>query len=175
MSTRLSQKLTPLSKLAHICDVCKKIKKEGNTVGLVTGKFDILHPGHLDLLEYAKKKVDVLIVGIDNDKTIEISKNKKPLFNQKQRSRMLSELVLTDFLFVVKDEFKYDTHKANNAHTKILNSLKPSVVITNNACDGHYTRRKDLLKELNINLLTQRKGKIYSSSKIAKDLTPLKF
>ncbi len=37
----------------------------------VNGCFDILHSGHIELLEYAKSLGDYLIVGLDSDKRVE--------------------------------------------------------------------------------------------------------
>ena len=40
---------------------CKK-------TGFVNGCFDILHPGHLKMIQYCRKYCDYLIIGIDSDK-----------------------------------------------------------------------------------------------------------
>jgi len=52
----------------------KKFRKEGKKLGLITGCFDILHIGHIKFFREAKKRVDFLMVGLDNDKSIKLSK-----------------------------------------------------------------------------------------------------
>ena len=47
--------------LKEIAKYSKQIKKEGKSVGLVVGSFDILHLGHLNLFRLAKEHVDFLI------------------------------------------------------------------------------------------------------------------
>lgn len=57
-----------------------RLKQEGKTVGLVTGCFDIIHYGHVRMLRFAKNNCDVIVVGLDNDKTVEATllDNKSP-------------------------------------------------------------------------------------------------
>jgi D-beta-D-heptose 7-phosphate kinase/D-beta-D-heptose 1-phosphate adenosyltransferase len=72
----------------------------------VNGCFDILHVGHLNLLEYAKNLVDPktnhlrlnrLIVGIDSDRRVkELKGGNRPINNQEDRKRMLEALACVD-------------------------------------------------------------------------------
>ena len=40
-------------------------RNTGKTVGFTSGVFDIVHAGHVEYLEEAKRRVDILIVGVD--------------------------------------------------------------------------------------------------------------
>jgi D-beta-D-heptose 7-phosphate kinase/D-beta-D-heptose 1-phosphate adenosyltransferase len=66
----------------------------------VNGCFDILHTGHLDLLEYAKNLGNVrnfLIVGIDSDNRVkELKGENRPINSQEDRKRMLESLRFVD-------------------------------------------------------------------------------
>ena len=70
----------------------------------VNGCFDILHTGHLDLLEYAKCVGDcnnTLIVGIDTDRRVkELKGDKRPLNTQEDRKRFLEALEIVDDVYV---------------------------------------------------------------------------
>ena len=78
----------------------------------VNGCFDILHTGHLDLLEYAKCVGDchnTLIVGIDTDRRVkELKGDKRPLNTQEDRKRFLNALEIVDdvYIFDTSDELR---------------------------------------------------------------------
>ena len=61
------------------------------------GCFDVLHPGHFELLKQAKSHGTRLIVGINSDESVRrIKGNGRPLFNQKERKQMLLSLESVD-------------------------------------------------------------------------------
>ncbi len=66
----------------------------------VNGCFDILHVGHLNLLQAAKKyknKKNILYVGIDSDKRVkELKGNDRPINNENDRKRLLESLKMVD-------------------------------------------------------------------------------
>ena len=67
---------------------------EGKTVVFTNGVFDLLHPGHLAVLEAARKLGDVLIVGLNSDASArKLSKGSgRPVQNEKSRYVMLAGL-----------------------------------------------------------------------------------
>ena len=63
----------------------------------VNGTFDILHPGHVHLLGYAKNLGDHLCVAIDTDRRVrELKGEGRPFFNQTDRRFMLQSLAVVD-------------------------------------------------------------------------------
>ena len=63
----------------------------------VNGTFDILHVGHLQLLNFAKSYGDYLIVAIDTDNRVTEKKGqKRPIYNQNERSFFLRMLKPVD-------------------------------------------------------------------------------
>lgn len=66
----------------------------------VPGAFDILHPGHLNLLQLAKKKADIVIAGVDTDDFVALVKGAPPVFNLEDRIRMLSSCKFVDEVIV---------------------------------------------------------------------------
>ena len=61
------------------------------------GCFDIIHPGHIDLLERAKKLGTKLIVGINSDKSVrDIKGANRPFVNESDRAAILRGLKSVD-------------------------------------------------------------------------------
>lgn len=65
-------------------------------IGYTCGVFDLLHVGHLNLLERCKEMCDYLIVGVCDDKYVTEVKNKVPVFTEDQRVRLLNALKVVD-------------------------------------------------------------------------------
>ena len=64
---------------------------------VVNGTFDILHPGHLAMLNYAKSLGDFLIVAIDTDERVRQLKGpSRPINNQDERKLLLENLRAVD-------------------------------------------------------------------------------
>jgi len=64
---------------------------------VVNGTFDIIHPGHLALLNYAKSLGDFLIVVIDSDERVKRLKGtSRPINNQYERKLLLENLKAVD-------------------------------------------------------------------------------
>ena len=67
------------------------------------GTFDLLHIGHLDLLEYCKTLGDKFVVGVASDEVVASYKKNVPVIPLAQRMRMLKALECVD------DVVSYDT------------------------------------------------------------------
>ena len=68
---------------------------------IVNGTFDILHVGHIKLLEYAKSLGDHLTVAIDTDRRIKTLKgDKRPINNAYERAVMLQALKSVDAVYI---------------------------------------------------------------------------
>jgi len=67
----------------------------------VNGTFDILHLGHIGLLEHAKSLGDELIVGIDSDARVKVLKGEnRPINTERERGLMLLATKYVDKVFV---------------------------------------------------------------------------
>ncbi len=84
------------------------------------GCFDLLHLGHITLLEEAAALGDKLIVGLNSDHSVkQIKGEKRPLFNQQERARLLAALEFVD-LVVIFDE---------STPEKLIHALRPDVLV----------------------------------------------
>lgn len=91
------------------------------TTVFVNGTFDILHPGHIALLNTARTFGDHLIVAIDSDRRVrELKGNSRPVNNETVRNIMLSNLKAVDIVLV------FDT---DEELMDILKIYKPDVML----------------------------------------------
>jgi rfaE bifunctional protein nucleotidyltransferase chain/domain len=72
-------------------------KREGKTVVFTNGCYDILHPGHIRLLEAARSLGDVLILALNTDASVERMKGpQRPLVNENDRAILAASLAAVD-------------------------------------------------------------------------------
>ena len=89
------------NKIISIQEYQKKNISNKKTV-FTNGCFDILHLGHVKLLNEAKKLGEILIIGLNSDESIKKLKGKKrPIMNQKTRSYILSSMYFVDFYSIL--------------------------------------------------------------------------
>jgi rfaE bifunctional protein nucleotidyltransferase chain/domain len=72
-------------------------KRAGKKVVFTNGCYDILHPGHIRLLEAARSLGDVLILALNTDSSVQRLKGPtRPLVSQDQRAELASALSAVD-------------------------------------------------------------------------------
>jgi rfaE bifunctional protein nucleotidyltransferase chain/domain len=107
---------------------------------VVNGTFDILHRGHIEMLEYAKSLGDYLLVCIDTDSRVtELKGPTRPINNQKDRAFMLNSLKCVDavWFFNSEEELEY-----------ILETYQPDVMVKGSDYRGKPIVGSHLCKEI---------------------------
>jgi rfaE bifunctional protein nucleotidyltransferase chain/domain len=87
--------------------VCRRPewKRQGKTVVFTNGCYDLLHPGHIRLLEQARSLGDVLIVGLNTDASVSRSKGpNRPLTTEQDRAELLLALAAVDGVVFFDEE-----------------------------------------------------------------------
>ncbi len=93
--------------------------KTEEKVVFTNGVFDILHPGHVQLLKFAKSLGDKLIVGINSDRAIKILKGPdRPINDEQTRKAVLERLGYVDEVIIFDDVETKD----------IISQLKPNIL-----------------------------------------------
>lgn len=156
----------------QIQEIASHYRVKEKSVGLITGCFDVLHIGHLNFFNSAKKYVDKLIVGLENDETIKKSKgNQRPINTQDIRSTFLSELNTVDSIFIIKDEYEFnDLENAEKVHTEILKLIAPDYIFSNSKTDNYWEIKKTRAEKHNIKIVMLEHEYESSTSKILEHL-----
>jgi len=77
----------------------------------VNGTFDILHMGHLELLEFAKSLGDFLVVAIDSDRRVkELKGPTRPINTEYERQQMLLAIRWVDRVYVFDSDAELISH-----------------------------------------------------------------
>ena len=77
----------------------RRLQRQGKRIVFANGCFDLLHVGHVMLLERARRLGDVLVVGLNSDRSVRGLKGpSRPIVPQRQRARVLAGLACVDFV-----------------------------------------------------------------------------
>ncbi len=119
---------------------------------MVFGVFDVLHKGHLNFFEQARKYGDYLIVVVARDKTVKKIKGNFPRNNEKQRLKTIRKYADKSVLGYIRDKYK------------VIRNFKPDII-----CLGYDQNAslKELRKfKIPIKRLKPYKPNQYKSSKL---------
>jgi rfaE bifunctional protein nucleotidyltransferase chain/domain len=77
------------------------LRAKGKRIVSVNGSFDVLHAGHLHILNEARNSGDILIVGLNSDASVRAYKGpNRPLVPEQQRAEMLLALRVVDYVHI---------------------------------------------------------------------------
>ena len=94
----------------------------------VNGTFDVIHRGHIELLNYAKSLGDFLVVGVDTDERIKEKKgNSRPVNSLQERIFMLENLKSVDKVFSFDSDQELET---------LVKSVKPDIMVVGSDWKG---------------------------------------
>ncbi len=105
--------------LPQLTETLKELQLKGKKIVFTNGCFDVIHAGHIQYLQEAKKLGDFLVVGLNSDSSVRRLKgSKRPINNEKNRMILLKELRSVDFVIIFNEDTPYNVIKA----------LKPDVL-----------------------------------------------
>ena len=110
-----------------------EIQKSSSKIVLAGGVFDIIHPGHINTLNAAKKLGDFLVVVIATDKTAVKMKKREPLHSAQLRQELVSSLTMVDLCIVGDEEDIFKT----------VDLVKPQII----ALGYDQTHQEEFIKE----------------------------
>jgi D-beta-D-heptose 7-phosphate kinase/D-beta-D-heptose 1-phosphate adenosyltransferase len=91
--------------LPRLLAILGPLRREGVRVVFTNGCFDILHPGHVTYLEKARSLGDLLVVGLNSDRSVRsLGKGtERPICTEEERAAVLSALRAVDFVVIFDD------------------------------------------------------------------------
>jgi rfaE bifunctional protein nucleotidyltransferase chain/domain len=115
-------------KLEELSDRCEKLRSAGKNIVATNGCFDLLHVGHVRYLQAARAFGDLLVVGLNGDRSVlELKGAGRPITTQGDRAEILAALACVDLVTVFPDL----------RATKFLAAVRPAVYVKG----GDYTPR----------------------------------
>jgi D-beta-D-heptose 7-phosphate kinase / D-beta-D-heptose 1-phosphate adenosyltransferase len=95
-------------------------RRAGRRIAFTNGCFDLLHAGHIQALAFARSQADLLVVGLNSDRSVRRLKgDSRPIYPASERARILAALEAVDYV-VVFDETRAE---------KIIRTVKPDVLV----------------------------------------------
>jgi rfaE bifunctional protein nucleotidyltransferase chain/domain len=82
-----------------VAEEVQRLQAAGKKAVFTNGCFDILHPGHIDLLRRARELGDVLVVAINSDASVARAKGtNRPIIPERERAELLDGMEMVDFV-----------------------------------------------------------------------------
>jgi rfaE bifunctional protein nucleotidyltransferase chain/domain len=124
----MANKIINRENLAPILD---DLRKEGKKIVFTNGCFDLLHVGHLRYLEQAREEGDLLVLGLNSDRSVrELKGETRPLLPQEERAEMMAALSMVDYI-VIFDE---------RTPLNLIKELRPDILVK-----GGDWKREDIV------------------------------
>ncbi len=124
----LSRAMTPENEhserkiLSHeeIRSALARDRRAGKTIVFTNGCFDLIHAGHLQLLNFARSQGDKLVVGLNSDRSVRMLKGEdRPIHPASERARILAAMEPVDYVVI------FDDTRAE----KIVRVVRPDVLV----------------------------------------------
>lgn len=101
-------------------DRLNDLRRSGSRIVFTNGCFDILHAGHVRYLSQARAHGDILVVGLNSDKSVKMIKGeKRPIIPEVQRAEVLAGLWCVDYVTLF--------HESDPL--RLIEKLKPDVLV----------------------------------------------
>jgi D-beta-D-heptose 7-phosphate kinase / D-beta-D-heptose 1-phosphate adenosyltransferase len=123
---------------------------------MVNGAFDLFHKSHLELLRFAKKKGDILVVCITSDESLRVGKgNGRPIITQADRAAILDAIKYVDYVFMNSSNQSDDLKNWPAYH------LRPNLLISG---DKRWFHTDPRVKDLGIVTLLVERGEVSTTA-----------
>ena len=114
-----------------------RLRAEKKKIVFTNGCFDILHIGHVRYLEQAKRLGDVLIVGVNSDRSVSGIKPGRPVNTEKNRAGVLAALAAVDYVVLFREKTPYN----------LIRAVRPDILVKGGDWKKEEIIGSDIAKE----------------------------
>jgi rfaE bifunctional protein nucleotidyltransferase chain/domain len=108
-----------LKTLDEVIAVAAQARSSGKIVVFTNGCFDLLHRGHVHILREAKAAGDLLIVAINNDRSVKAIKGPaRPVCSETDRVELIAAMEMVDYVILFDEPDPYE----------LIAAIKPNVL-----------------------------------------------
>ncbi|MBM4333193.1 MAG: D-glycero-beta-D-manno-heptose 1-phosphate adenylyltransferase [Deltaproteobacteria bacterium] len=109
-----------IKNISQMKKIVAHLKAQGEKIVFTNGCFDILHVGHVRYLNKAKKLGDILLIGLNTDRSVKSIKGKKrPIVPEKERAEVISALEFVDYVILFDEPDPL----------RLIETLKPDILV----------------------------------------------
>jgi rfaE bifunctional protein nucleotidyltransferase chain/domain len=109
-----------LKNLEDLKVIAADARSKGRSVVFTNGCFDLLHRGHVHVLREAKACGDLLITGVNRDKSVkQITGPARPVLPESDRSELLASLEMVDYVVLFDEPDPYE----------LISAIRPNVLV----------------------------------------------
>lgn len=123
--------------LKRLVSEVEQLRAEGQKVAFTNGCFDIIHAGHVRYLKKARSLADVLVVGMNSDKSIKSIKGPdRPIVPESERAEVLCALESVDYVVLFGDP----------TPIKLIEAIRPDVLVKGADWAAHEIVGSDVVR-----------------------------
>lgn len=117
----------------------ENVRERGGRVVFTNGVFDIIHPGHAEVLKQARSLGDMLIVGINTDESVRRLKgNLRPILTLEERMSIISSIRYVDAVVPFEEDTPY----------RLIEFLRPHVLVKGGDYRPEEVVGRDIVEEV---------------------------
>jgi len=130
-----------IKSLSEISTLISELKARDKKIIFTNGCFDLLHAGHISFLETAKSFGDVLILGLNSDRSVSALKGKeRPINIQTDRAYILAALEVVDYVVIFDEDTPYE----------LIKTIRPNILVKGGDYEGKEVIGQDIADELKL-------------------------
>ena len=104
----------------QVVDQVIKWRELGKKIGFTNGCFDLIHPGHIALLETSKTHCDILVVGLNSDRSVaKLKGSARPIQDELSRKTILIALKAVSLVMIFNEE----------TPERLIEKVKPDIIV----------------------------------------------
>lgn len=104
----------------NLSDFFSKLRSSNKKIVFTNGCFDLLHIGHVRYLQEARSLGDILVVGVNSDRSVQVLKGPtRPIQNQNDRAEILAALACVDYTVIFDEQ----------TPERLIHEVRPDILV----------------------------------------------